>query len=64
MRVYPTRQVSKLSYLSQVSPFSISVIILSTFPPVLGKRMITLPSTMIPLITLPPSPVPRPSSDP
>ena len=37
-----------------MSPISIHVIILITFPPVLGKRMITLPSGMIIMITLVP----------
>jgi hypothetical protein len=36
-----------VSNLSQLSPISIYVIILITFPPVLGKRLITLPSAMI-----------------
>jgi hypothetical protein len=48
----PAAQLSRVSYLSEVSPITIYVITLITFPPVLGKRMITLPSTMI---TLPPS---------
>jgi hypothetical protein len=50
----PLPEVSKVSYLSKLSPISIYVIILITFPPVLGKRMSTLPSAMSTLITLPP----------
>jgi hypothetical protein len=45
--------VSRVSHLSKVSPISIYVITLITFPPVLGKRMITLPPAVITLITLP-----------
>ena len=46
--------MSTVSYLSKVSPISIYVITLITFPPVLGKRLITLPSSMITMITLAP----------
>ena len=42
-----------MSTLSKVSPISIYVIILITFPPVLGKRMITLPTHVITLSILP-----------
>jgi hypothetical protein len=38
-----------------VSLISIYVIILITFPPVLGKRLITLPPPMITMITLAPA---------
>ena len=42
----------KLSHLSKVSPISIYVSILITLAPVLGKRLITLPTTVITMITL------------
>jgi hypothetical protein len=48
-------EVSTVSNLSKVSPISIYVITLITFPPVLGKRMITFPSAMITMITLAPA---------
>jgi hypothetical protein len=57
----PLSQVSTLSLVSQVSPFSIYVAMLAIFRPVLGKRVATLLATLAPLATLPPLAPPPPA---